>query len=171
LPDTVGYATPKSYGEIFAHLLKELPILREKRITLSTHCHNDLGLAVANSLAGIEHGARQGECTINGLGERAGNAALEEIVMALRVRCDAYGAKTNIDTTKLFPASRMVSTLTGLTVQRNKAIVGQNAFAHETVIHKDGILKYRETYEIMDPASVGLPSSSLVLGKHSGRHA
>jgi 2-isopropylmalate synthase len=171
LPDTVGYATPKSYGEIFSHLLKKLPILREKRVILSTHCHNDLGLAVANSLAGIENGARQVECTINGIGERAGNAALEEIVMALRVRSDAYGAKTNIDSTKLFPASRMVSTLTGLTVQRNKAIVGQNAFAHEAGIHQDGILKYRETYEIMDPAAIGLPSNSLVLGKHSGRHA
>jgi 2-isopropylmalate synthase len=171
LPDTVGYATPKSYGEIFSHLLKKLPIIREKRVTLSTHCHNDLGLAVANSLAGIEGGARQVECTINGIGERAGNAALEEIVMALRVRSDAYRVKTNIDTTKLFPASRMVAALTGLSVQRNKAIVGQNAFAHEAGIHQDGILKYRETYEIMDPATIGLPSNSLVLGKHSGRHA
>ena len=171
LPDTVGYATPKSYGEIFSHLLKKLPILKDKRITLSSHCHNDLGLAVANSLAAIENGARQVECTINGIGERAGNAALEEIVMALRVRSDFYKAKTNIDSTKIFPASRMVSSLTGLSVQRNKAIVGQNAFAHEAGIHQDGMLKYRETYEIMDPSSVGIPSSSLVLGKHSGRHA
>src|SRR3954471_12644041 len=171
LPDTVGYATPKSYGEIFSFLLKKLPAIREKRVVLSTQCHNDLGLAVANSLAGIEGGARQVECTINGIGERAGNAALEEIIMALRVRSDAYGVRTNIDTTKLFPASRMVSTLTGLSVQRNKAIVGQNAFAHEAGIHQDGVLKYRETYEIMDPAVVGLAKNSLVLGKHSGRHA
>ena len=138
---------------------------------LSAHCHNDLGLAVANSLAAVEGGARQVECTINGIGERAGNAALEEIVMALRTRCDFYKIGTRIDATKIYPASRMVSTLTGLSVQRNKAIVGQNAFAHEAGIHQDGMLKYRETYEIMDPASVGIPKSSLVLGKHSGRHA
>src|SRR5438552_13256446 len=171
LPDTVGYATPKSYGEIFSHLLKKLPIIREKNVVLSSHCHNDLGLAVANSLAAVENGARQVECTINGIGERAGNAALEEIVMALRTRSDHYRIGTRIDTTRIFPLSRMVSTLTGLMVQRNKAIVGQNAFAHEAGIHQDGILKYRETYEIMDPADVGLPQSSLVLGKHSGRHA
>ncbi len=171
LPDTVGYATPKGYGEIFSHLLKKLPILREKDIYLSSHCHNDLGLAVANSLAAVENGARQVECTINGIGERAGNAALEEIVMALKTRADHYQIQTRIDTTRIFPASRMVSTLTGLTVQRNKAIVGENAFAHEAGIHQDGILKKRETYEIMDPVSIGIPKSSLVLGKHSGRHA
>ena len=171
LPDTVGYATPESYGQIFAHLLAKLPILRERHVVLSCHCHNDLGLAVANSLAAIQAGARQVECTINGIGERAGNAAMEEIVMALRVRRDHYGAQTRIDTTKLFPASRMVSMLTGLAVQRNKAIVGQNAFAHEAGIHQDGVLKYRETYEIMNPADVGIPANSLVLGKHSGRHA
>src|SRR5687768_15200900 len=171
LPDTVGYATPKSYGEIFSHLLKKLPVLRERNIILSSHCHNDLGLAVANSLAAMESGARQIECTINGIGERAGNAALEEIVMALKTRADQYKIGTRIDSTKIYPASRMVSTLTGLTVQRNKAIVGQNAFAHEAGIHQDGILKYRETYEIMGPATVGIPKSSLVLGKHSGRHA
>ncbi|HEY7089926.1 MAG TPA: 2-isopropylmalate synthase [Tepidisphaeraceae bacterium] len=171
LPDTVGYATPASYGLIFSHLIKKLPIIREKGIILSTHCHNDLGLAVANSLAGIEGGARQVECTINGIGERAGNAALEEIVMALKVRHDNYKIGTRIDTSKIFPASRMVSTLTGLSVQRNKAVVGQNAFAHEAGIHQDGILKYRETYEIMDPTSVGISTNSLVLGKHSGRHA
>ena len=171
LPDTVGYATPKAYGEIFSHLLKKLPILRERNIILSSHCHNDLGLAVANSLAAVEGGARQVECTINGIGERAGNAALEEIVMAIRTRGDFYGVKTNIDSTRIYPASRMVSTMTGLTVQRNKAIVGENAFAHEAGIHQDGMLKHRETYEIMDPSTVGIPKSSLVLGKHSGRAA
>jgi 2-isopropylmalate synthase len=170
MPDTVGYATPKSYGEIFAHIAK-LPIVRAKKVILSAHCHDDLGMAVANSLAAVENGARQVECTINGIGERAGNAALEEIVMALRTRGDHYKVGTNIDTTKLFPASRMVSTLTGLLVQRNKAIVGENAFAHESGIHQDGMLKYRETYEIMDPTTVGISKTELVLGKHSGRHA
>ncbi|HMB95813.1 MAG TPA: 2-isopropylmalate synthase [Tepidisphaeraceae bacterium] len=171
LPDTVGYATPAGYGFIFSHLIKKLPIIREKGIILSSHCHNDLGLAVANSLSAIENGARQIECTINGIGERAGNAALEEIVMTLKVRSDHYKIGTRIDATKIYPASRMVSTLTGLTVQRNKAIVGQNAFAHESGIHQDGVLKLRETYEIMDPKAIGLPTNSLVLGKHSGRHA
>jgi 2-isopropylmalate synthase len=171
LPDTVGYATPKTYGEIFSHLLKKLPILREKQVVLSAHCHDDLGLAVANSLSAVENGARQIECTINGIGERAGNAAMEEIVMALRTRSDHYKIDTRIDSTKIFPASRMVSTLTGLVVQRNKAIVGENAFAHESGIHQDGILKYRETYEIIDPTTVGIPKGTLVLGKHSGRHA
>jgi 2-isopropylmalate synthase len=171
LPDTVGYATPKTYGEIFSHLLKKLPILRERKIILSAHCHDDLGLATANSLSAVESGARQVECTINGIGERAGNAALEEIVMAIRTRQDHYHISTNVDATKIFPASRMVSSLTGLTVQRNKAIVGENAFAHESGIHQDGVLKYRETYEIMDPAHVGIQANSLVLGKHSGRHA
>src|SRR5207237_3517837 len=171
LPDTVGYATPRGYGEIFSHLIRKLPVIREKHIVLSSHCHNDLGLAVANSLAAVENGARQIECMINGIGERAGNAAMEEIVMALRVRQDHYKIGTRIDATKIFPASRMVSTMTGLAVQRNKAIVGQNAFAHEAGIHQDGMLKYRETYEIMNPADVGIPQSSLVLGKHSGRHA
>src|SRR6185295_13901983 len=130
-----------------------------------------LGLAVANSLAAVENGARQIECTINGIGERAGNAALEEVVVALKTRHDFYKLSTRINTTKIFPVSRMVSTLTGLVVQRNKAIVGQNAFAHESGIHQDGILKYRETYEIMDPTTVGIPKGTLVLGKHSGRHA
>jgi 2-isopropylmalate synthase len=171
LPDTVGYATPRAYGEIFSQLLKKLPILREKNVVLSAHCHDDLGLAVANSLAAIEGGARQVECTINGIGERAGNAALEEIVMALRTRADYYRADTKIDASKIYSTSRMVSSLTGLTVQRNKAIVGENAFAHEAGIHQDGILKYRQTYEIMDPAAVGIAKNSLVLGKHSGRHA
>ncbi|MDP9175371.1 MAG: 2-isopropylmalate synthase [Planctomycetota bacterium] len=171
LPDTVGYAVPKSYGEIFSHLLARLPILREKNIVLSSHCHNDLGLAVANSLAAVQGGARQVECTVNGIGERAGNASLEEIVMALRTRHDYYNISTRIDATKIYPASRMVSSLTGLVVQRNKAIVGENAFVHEAGIHQDGMLKNRETYEIMDPVSVGISKTSLVLGKHSGRHA
>ena len=171
LPDTVGYATPAAYGDLFRHLLVKLPILRERGIVLSSHCHDDLGMAVANSLAAVQGGARQVECTINGIGERAGNAALEEIVMALRTRRDLFGIATRIDTTKLYPASRLVSTLTGLLVQRNKAVVGQNAFAHESGIHQDGVLKHRETYEIMDPTTVGIPKNSLVLGKHSGRAA
>jgi len=171
LPDTVGYAMPRTYGEMFAHLLKKLPIIQQRNVILSAHCHDDLGLAVANSLAAIENGARQVECTINGIGERAGNAALEEIVMALHTRKDFFTATSRVDTTKIVPVSRMVSKLTGLTVQRNKAIVGENAFAHESGIHQDGVLKKRETYEIMDPASVGLAKTSLVLGKHSGRHA
>jgi 2-isopropylmalate synthase len=171
LPDTVGYATPKSYGEIFSYVRAKLPIIDQKGIILSSHCHNDLGLAVANSLAAVENGARQVECTINGIGERAGNAALEEIVMALRTRSDFYKIGTKIDATRIYPLSRMVSSLTGLNVQRNKAIVGENAFAHESGIHQDGVLKFRETYEIMDPASIGLNKNNLVLGKHSGRHA
>ena len=171
LPDTVGYATPKSYGEIFAHLLRKHPMLRERNIILSSHCHDDLGMAVANSLAAVENGARQVECTINGIGERAGNAALEEIVMALQTRHDYYNVSTRIDATKIYATSRLVSALTGLVVQRNKAIVGENAFAHEAGIHQDGMLKYRQTYEIMDPSAIGIPKSALVLGKHSGRHA
>ncbi len=171
LPDTVGYATPGPYGDIFAHLLAKLPILRQRGVVLSAHCHDDLGMAVANSLAAVQGGARQVECTINGIGERAGNAALEEVVMALRTRRDFFKIGTRIDSTKIYPASRLVSTLTGLTVQRNKAIVGQNAFAHESGIHQDGVLKHRETYEIMDPTTVGIPTNSLVLGKHSGRAA
>jgi 2-isopropylmalate synthase len=170
MPDTVGYATPKTYGEIFAHISR-LPIVRQKDVILSAHCHDDLGMAVANSLSAVENGARQIECTINGIGERAGNASLEEIVMALKTRSDFYKIGTRIDTTKIYPTSRMVATLTGLLVQRNKAIVGENAFAHESGIHQDGMLKYRETYEIMDPSVVGIQTSSLVLGKHSGRHA
>ena len=171
LPDTVGYAAPGPYGAIFSHLLAKLPILRERGVVLSSHCHDDLGMAVANSLAAVQAGARQVECTINGIGERAGNAALEEIVMALRTRRDYFQVTTRIDATKIYPASRLVSTLTGLTVQRNKAVVGENAFAHESGIHQDGVLKHRETYEIMDPTTVGIPKNSLVLGKHSGRAA
>src|SRR5438034_1607446 len=169
IPDTVGYQTPAEYGQLIRTLRERLK--NADRVTISTHCHDDLGMAVANSLAAVENGARQVECTINGIGERAGNAALEEIVMALRTRSDFFKATTRIDSTKIYPTSRMVSALTGLSVQRNKAIVGENAFAHESGIHQDGMLKYRETYEIMDPTHVGISKSNLVLGKHSGRHA
>jgi 2-isopropylmalate synthase len=172
LPDTVGYAVPEQYGHIFAHIRQQLPVVDAKGIVLSSHCHNDLGLAVANSLAAVQNGARQVECTINGIGERAGNAALEEVVMAIRTRQDYFGKfTTTVNTKKIYPLSRMVSTLTGLHVQRNKAVVGENAFAHESGIHQDGILKERSTYEIMDPRDIGLPENKLVLGKHSGRHA
>jgi 2-isopropylmalate synthase len=172
IPDTVGYAVPEEYGYIFKYVREKLPIIDEKGIILSSHCHNDLGLAVANSLAAIENGCRQVECTINGIGERAGNASLEEIVMAMKTRHDYYSRfTTNINAKKIFPLSRMVSNFTGLQVQRNKAIVGENAFAHEAGIHQDGMLKNRQTYEIMDPRDIGIPESKLVLGKHSGRHA
>ncbi|MEQ9460365.1 MAG: 2-isopropylmalate synthase [Phycisphaeraceae bacterium] len=172
IPDTVGYAVPEEYGAIFSELRRQLPQIDAQNVYLSCHCHNDLGLAVANSLAAIQGGARQVECTINGIGERAGNAALEEIVMALRTRSDVFGRyATRINAKRIYPTSRMVSTLTGLTVQRNKAVIGDNAFAHESGIHQDGVLKHRETYEIMDPRDIGVPESKLVLGKHSGRHA
>ena len=172
LPDTVGYAVPEEYGAIFRVLRERIPEIDAKGIVLSSHCHNDLGLAVANSLAAVQNGARQIECTINGIGERAGNAALEELVMAMATRKDYYeNYKTGINSTEIYKTSRMVSNLTGLSVQRNKAIIGQNAFAHESGIHQDGMLKNRDTYEIMDPRSIGVPESKLVLGKHSGRHA
>ncbi len=172
IPDTVGYAVPEEYGRIFSYLRERLPQIDERGIYLSCHCHNDLGLAVANSLAAVRNGARQIECTINGIGERAGNAALEEIAMALRTRGDFYDRyEIGINTKRIYPTSRMVSNLTGLHVQRNKAIVGENAFAHEAGIHQDGMLKHRSTYEIMDPRDIGVPESKLVLGKHSGRHA
>ncbi|RAH98411.1 2-isopropylmalate synthase [Acuticoccus sediminis] len=167
LPDTVGYATPTEYREMFEYIRRECG----DDVTYSTHCHNDLGLAVANSLAGIEGGARQVECTINGLGERAGNAALEEVVMALKVRGDVMPWTTGVDATQLMRASKLVSVASGFQVQYNKAIVGKNAFAHESGIHQDGMLKHAETYEIMRPEDVGVRSSSLVMGKHSGRHA
>ena len=169
IPDTVGYATPSHYFNVISTLKKEVPNI--DRAIISTHCHNDLGLAVANSLSAIEAGARQVECTINGLGERAGNSALEEIVMALRTRHDYYGINTNINTQRLFPTSQLVSRITGMKVQRNKAIVGQNAFAHEAGIHQHGMLQERSTYEIMRPQDIGLTGTNLVLGKHSGRHA
>ncbi|MBI1314110.1 2-isopropylmalate synthase [bacterium] len=169
IPDTVGYSTPTHFYNVIRHLKENVPNIDQA--VISTHCHNDLGLAVANSLAAVEAGARQIECTINGLGERAGNASLEEVVMALRTRKDHYGIDTKINTQKLFPTSRLVSRITGMTVQRNKAIVGQNAFAHEAGIHQHGMLQNRSTYEIMRPEDVGYVGQNLVLGKHSGRHA
>ena len=169
IPDTVGYTVPQEYFEIITMLRDRVPNI-DKAI-ISTHCHNDLGLAVANSLAGVQAGARQVECTINGLGERAGNAALEEIVMALNVRNDLMPQWTSIETTQLSRASKLVSSVTAFPVQYNKAIVGQNAFAHESGIHQDGMLKNNQTYEIMTPESVGISQTSLVMGKHSGRHA
>lgn len=169
LPDTVGYATPQEYSEMFRAVIERVP--DSDKAIFSTHCHNDLGLAVANSLAGIEGGARQVECTINGIGERAGNAAMEEVVMALRTRADAMPYDTGIETTSIMKASRLVSTVTGFNVQNNKAIVGANAFAHESGIHQDGVLKNAETYEIMTPESVGVTKTTLVLGKLSGRAA
>ncbi|QDT33771.1 2-isopropylmalate synthase [Thalassoglobus polymorphus] len=169
IPDTVGYATPNHFFKVISYLKENVSNIDQA--VISTHCHNDLGLAVANSLAGIEAGARQVECTINGLGERAGNAALEELAMAIRTRGDYYGVTTNINTQKLCSTSRLVSKITGMAVQRNKAIVGQNAFAHEAGIHQHGMLQERTTYEIMRPQDVGYVGTNLVLGKHSGRHA
>ena len=169
IPDTVGYTMPQEYVETITMLRNRVPNI-DKAI-ISTHCHNDLGLAVANSLAGVQAGARQIECTINGIGERAGNAALEEIVMALNVRADLMPQWTGIETTMLARASKLVSAVTAFPVQYNKAIVGQNAFAHESGIHQDGMLKNNQTYEIMTPESVGISQTSLVMGKHSGRHA
>jgi 2-isopropylmalate synthase len=169
LPDTVGYATPEEYGAMFRVVRERVP--DSDKAVFSVHCHDDLGLAVANSLAGVEAGARQIECTINGLGERAGNAALEEVVMALKTRGDALPYTTGIDTTQLTRASRLVSAVTSFPVQYNKAIVGRNAFAHESGIHQDGMLKHANTYEIMTPESVGVTKTSLIMGKHSGRAA
>jgi 2-isopropylmalate synthase len=169
IPDTVGYAVPEEYGARIRMLFDRVPNI--DKAVISVHCHNDLGLAVANSLAGVQAGARQVECTINGIGERAGNAALEEIVMAIRTRADMMPFTNKIDTTRITKTSRTLSAITGFNVQPNKAIVGANAFAHESGIHQDGVLKHQKTYEIMTPASVGLSESKLVLGKHSGRHA
>ncbi len=169
IPDTVGYATPNHYFKVISYLKQNVPNI--SKAIISAHCHDDLGLAVANSLSAMEAGARQIECTINGLGERAGNAALEEIVMAIRTRADYYGVHTKINTQRLYPTSHLVSTITGMKVQRNKAIVGQNAFAHEAGIHQHGILQERSTYEIMRAEDVGYVGQNLVLGKHSGRHA
>jgi 2-isopropylmalate synthase len=169
VPDTVGYQTPAEYGLLIRTLRDRLK--KADSVTISTHCHDDLGLAVANSLAGIENGARQVECAINGIGERAGNAALEEIVMAIDTRKRYFNATTGVKTQELFRSSRMLSEVTGKPVQVNKAIVGDNAFAHEAGIHQDGMLKAAVTYEIMSPDTVGVPRSSIVLGKHSGRHA
>jgi 2-isopropylmalate synthase len=169
IPDTVGYATPQHYGSVIGMLKNRVPNI--DKAVISTHCHNDLGLAVANSLAGVENGAGQIECTINGIGERAGNCSLEEVVMALKTRGDYYQADTRINTRQLVPISRKLSSIIGQPVQRNKAIVGKNAFAHEAGIHQDGILKERSTYEIMRPEDVGLAHNELPIGKHSGRAA
>jgi 2-isopropylmalate synthase len=169
LPDTVGYAVPEEYAAMFRAVRERVP--NADKVIFSTHCHDDLGMAVANSLAGVEGGARQIECTINGLGERAGNAALEEVVMAVRTRHDKLPYYTNVDAKMLMRASKLVSAVSAFPVQYNKAIVGKNAFAHESGIHQDGVLKHAETYEIMRPEDVGVHASSLVMGKHSGRHA
>lgn len=169
IPDTVGYTTPNEYAALVTTIRER--VVRDRNVTISVHCHNDLGLAVANSLAAIEAGARQVECTINGIGERAGNASLEEIVMALRVRADRLPYDTRIDTTELYPASQLLSSIVGFDVQPNKAVVGRNAFAHEAGIHQHGVINNPLCYEIMTPESVGVTTNSLVLGKHSGRHA
>ena len=169
VPDTVGYSIPELWAERMRTLIERVP--NADKVVWSTHCHNDLGMAVANSLAAVRAGARQVECTINGLGERAGNASLEEIVMAVRTRKDYFNVETRIDATQIVPASRLVSTITGYPVQPNKAIVGANAFSHEAGIHQDGVLKHRETYEIMRAEDVGWKANKLVLGKHSGRTA
>jgi len=169
IPDTVGYNVPHQFGSLIRHLIERIP--NADKAVFSVHCHNDLGLAVANSLEAVLNGARQVECTINGLGERAGNASLEEIVMAVRTRQDIFPCDTELDTTQIMTCSRLVSGITGFTVQPNKAIVGANAFAHESGIHQDGVLKSRETYEIMRAQDVGWSTNKLVLGKHSGRNA
>ncbi|GAC1436382.1 MAG: 2-isopropylmalate synthase [Terriglobales bacterium] len=169
IPDTVGYSIPSEFGELIKNIRERVRGI--ENVVISAHCHNDLGLAVANSLAAVAAGARQVECTINGIGERAGNAAMEEIVMALRVRSDRYPYDTAVVSEELFPASQMLGEITTIPVQPNKAVIGRNAFAHEAGIHQDGMLKNRLTYEIMSPQSVGVPDSKLVLGKHSGRHA
>ncbi len=169
IPDTVGYSIPDQFGSLVGRLIKNIP--NADQAVFSVHCHNDLGLAVANSLSAVLHGARQVECTINGLGERAGNASLEEVVMTVHTRQDVFPCMTGLDTTQIVPVSRMVSTITGFPVQPNKAIVGANAFAHESGIHQDGVLKARETYEIMRAEDVGWAANKIVLGKHSGRNA
>jgi len=169
IPDTVGYAMPEQFGTLIEGVFANVPNI--ERAVVSVHCHNDLGLAVANSLEAIKRGARQVECTVNGIGERAGNASLEEIVMAIKTRRDFFDLTTNIDTTQIYRTSRLVSELTGFTVQPNKAVVGANAFRHSSGLHIDGVIKMPLTFEIMDPKTVGIPSSSLVLGKTSGRHA
>jgi 2-isopropylmalate synthase len=169
IPDTVGYTTPSEYAALIKMVRERVP--NSDKAVFSVHCHNDLGMAVANSLAGVEGGARQIECTINGIGERAGNASLEEIVMAMKVRNDVLPFWANVDATMLTRASKLVSAVTSFPVQYNKAIVGRNAFAHESGIHQDGMLKHTQTYEIMKPEDVGVSKTSLVMGKHSGRHA
>ena len=169
IPDTVGYTVPSEFDRLFRYLNEHVPGIDD--ITLSVHCHDDLGMAVANSLAAVHAGARQIECTINGIGERAGNCSLEEVVMALNTRQEFFGVTTQVETTRLYPTARLVSGITGMQIPRNKAIVGENAFAHEAGIHQHGMLQHASTYEIMRPADVGISDSNLVLGKHSGRHA
>ncbi|HVM95164.1 MAG TPA: 2-isopropylmalate synthase [Candidatus Acidoferrales bacterium] len=169
VPDTTGYAVPDEFGELFRFLIANTP--GGKNVCWSVHCHNDLGMAVANSLAAVRNGARQVECTINGIGERAGNTSMEEVVMAISTRKDFFDLRTNVVTEQIYPASRLLSQVTGLVVPANKPIVGDNAFAHEAGIHQDGVLKDKSTYEIMKPETVGISSNKLVLGKHSGRHA
>jgi len=169
IPDTVGYTVPTEFGDLITTIRQHVKGI--ENVVISAHCHNDLGMAVANALAAVAAGARQVECTINGIGERAGNASLEELVMAMRVRPDVYGYETGVISEQIFAASQMLSEITGVPVQPNKAIIGRNAFAHEAGIHQDGVLKNPLTYEIMTPKSVGVPDSKLVLGKHSGRHA
>ena len=169
VPDTVGYSIPSVWGDLMRTLITRVP--GADKVVWSTHCHNDLGMAVANSLSAVLGGARQVECTINGLGERAGNASLEEVVMAVKTRSDLFPVQTRIDTVQIVPASKLVSQITGYAVQPNKAVVGANAFAHESGIHQDGVLKHRETYEIMRAEDVGWAQNKLVLGKHSGRNA
>ncbi len=168
IPDTVGYATPEEFGKLIAEIYKNVPNI--KKAVISVHCHNDLGMATANSLSAVKNGAGQIECTINGLGERAGNAALEEVVMALKTRKDYFKTETDIKTEDILNISKLVSNLTGILIQPNKAIVGENAFAHEAGIHQHGVLQKRETYEIMKAEQIGLQSNELVLGKHSGKH-
>jgi len=169
IPDTTGYSVPEEYGELFRRVRARVG--RPEEIILSAHCHNDLGLAVANSLAAVRAGARQVECTVNGIGERAGNASLEEIVVALAVRQASFGARTSVCLEKIYPTSRLLSEITGVAVPPNKAVVGANAFAHEAGIHQDGVIKNPLTYEIIPPQAVGVPARRLVLGKHSGRNA
>jgi 2-isopropylmalate synthase len=169
IPDTVGYAIPEEFGNLIKNIFENVANIH--KAVVSVHCHNDLGLAVANSLQAVQNGARQVECTINGIGERAGNASLEEVVMAIATRSDLFNLSTGIKTQQIYRASRLVSELTGFAVQPNKAIVGSNAFRHQSGIHQDGVIKLSSTYEIIDPRTVGVPSSSLVMGKLSGRHA
>ncbi len=169
VPDTVGYTVPEEFFEVFQYLIRN--VHGADRVVFSVHCHDDLGMAVANSLAAVRAGARQIECTINGIGERAGNCSLEEVVMALKTRESLFGLHTGIDTRRLFPTSRLLSSITGMPIPRNKAVVGENAFAHESGIHQHGMLRHHSTYEIMRPADVGMSRTNLVLGKHSGRHA
>ncbi|MEM6431844.1 MAG: 2-isopropylmalate synthase, partial [Deinococcota bacterium] len=171
IPDTTGYGTPLEYGALIKSIFNNVPELSEKNVAISTHCHDDLGMAVANSLAAVENGATQIECTINGIGERAGNTSLEECVMALYTRGDHYNAEVGINTRELYSTSRLVSRYTGMVVPGNKAIVGDNAFAHESGIHQDGVIKHKQTYEIMNAELVGREAAVLVMGKHSGRNA